>query len=180
MRPKISLIVPHWPLETVHDDMLRNCVKSIPADEKIIIVNDGTGMGKAINKGFELATGDYFLVSNNDCVWLGGDILAMCDPDAITLPDRLAAQVDNRPRCFYCMPRWIYEKVGGYDEQFKVGYFEDDDMLRRWENAGIPFRPVNVQVFHEPGSTLNIMPNRNAIFDENKKKYLAKWHELPQ
>lgn len=173
--PTISLVVPHWPRSPEHDELLRRCVRSIPADEKIIIVNDGTGMGKAINKGLELATGDYFIISNNDCEWESGDIQEMCNPEAITFPDNMPGQW-RLPRSFYCMPRWVYEKVGGYDEQFKVGYFEDDDLIRRWQEANIPLIEMKtIHVKHMPGMTLDKLPDRQAIFDENKQKFEAKW-----
>lgn len=177
MGNKISLVVPHWPLRPEHDELLKRCVQSIPADEKIIVVNDGTGMGKAINKGLELATGDYIIVSNNDCALSRGDINLMCDLDAITIPNNMQGQGDL-PRAFYCMPRWIYKKVGGYDERFEVGYFEDDDMIRRWQATGIPFKMVDVVVDHDPGTTLNNLPNRQEIFDRNKKLYEEKWGSL--
>lgn len=174
MKAKISLIVPHWPKEPEHDILLQRCVSSMGADEKLIIVNDGTGMGKAINKGLELATGDYLIVTNNDCELKEGSLYDMCDPEAITIPDNMDGQWDM-PRSFYCMPRWVYEKVGGYDEQFGVGYHEDDDLIKRWQLAGIPFKMTKIKVAHTPGSTLNNLSNRQELFDENKAKFDEKW-----
>lgn len=172
---KISLVVPHWPVKPEHDDMLLRCIKSIDADEKIVVVNEGTGMGKAINQGLRLTTGDFIIVSNNDCTFSGGDIRDMCDIECITIPNNMPGQGDL-PRAFYCMPRWIYEKVGGYDERFKVGYFEDDDMILRWEKAEIDIRMINnVYVDHNPGTTLNNMPDRIAIYEENKRLFDDKW-----
>lgn len=172
---KISLIVAHWPLLPEHDELLNKCVKSIPAHEKIIVVNDGTGMGKALNKGMELATGDFFIISNNDCELIEGQIKDLCKKDCITIPYKMEGQW-HEPRSFYCLPRWVYEKCGGYDEQFGVGYHEDDDLIRRWQEAGIQFRMVDsVKVHHKPGSTLDKLPNRDELFNENKKKYEDKW-----
>ena len=175
MNDKLSLIVPHWPIRPELDASLKRCVQAIDADEKIIVVNDGTGMGKAINKGLELATGDYLLVSNNDCFHSSGPIRDMCDPHFITVPDSMPGQ-GVMPRAFYCMPRWVYELVGGYDEQFQVGYFEDDDMIRRWMNAKVNIRIVRtVHVDHDPGTTLNNLPNRKEIFENNKALFEQKW-----
>lgn len=173
-KPRISLIVPHWPIRPEVDGLLKRCIQSIPADEKIIIVNEGTGMGKAINKGFELATGDYFLVSNNDCELVEGDIYDLCDPKAICIPDMMEGQWEL-PRAFYCFPREIYDLVGGYDEEFGVGYWEDDDLIKRWKEAGIQFIQKPVKVKHNPGTTLDTMPNRDKIFSENKERYEGKW-----
>jgi GT2 family glycosyltransferase len=175
--PKLSLVIPHWPLRPEHDELLNKCVKSIDADEKLIIVNEGTGMGKAINKGLELSTGDYIIVSNNDCELISGDIRDMCDPGFITLPFQMPGQLDL-PRAFYCLPRWIYQRVGGYDERFGIGYFEDDDLIKRWQEAGIKFRQIqSINVSHNPGTTLNTLHNRTEVFEENKKKFQEKWHE---
>lgn len=174
MKAKISAIIPHWPMLPEHDDLLKKCLQSLDADEKIVVVNEGTGMGKAINKGLSLATGDYLVVTNNDCQLTMGSLEDMCDPTCITLPDNMPGQMDL-PRAFYCMPRWIYEQVGGYDEQFKVGYWEDDDLIRRWRIADIPFKMTKVQVQHYPGTTLDKVPERDAIFKENKELYIKKW-----
>lgn len=179
MNNKISLIVPHWPLRPEHDELLKRCVNSMDADEKIIIVNEGTGMGKAINKGLELATGDYLVVSNNDCELVGGMLRDMCDPEAITIPDSMEGQWDL-PRAFFCLPRWIYELVGGYDERFGVGYFEDDDLIRRWKEAGIHFKKTHLQVKHNPGTTLGTLPDADALYKRNKALFIEKWgnHEI--
>jgi hypothetical protein len=134
-------------------------------------------MGKAINQGFKLATGDCFIVSNNDCEVGNGELKDMCYDDAIGLPDNMPGQLEL-PRAFYSLPRWVYESVGGYDEQFKVGYFEDDDLIRRWYVAKIPFRMSKVQVAHSPGTTLNNMPDRQAIYEQNKNRFIEKWGSL--
>jgi glycosyltransferase involved in cell wall biosynthesis len=159
--------------------MLKRCVQSLPSHyETIVVVNDGIGMGKAINKGFELATGDYLVTLSNDCWWVDGTFQELCDPTAVTLPEHLDGQWD-KPRCFYCLPRWIYEQVGGYDERFNVGYFEDDDFIHRLYLADIPIKETVVQGGHVPGQTLDKLPNRNEIYNENKEKFKAKWGCYP-
>lgn len=175
MKPKVSVVIPHWGRTDEHKALLRRCVQSLPeCYEKIIVFNDGLGMGWAINRGFELATGDYLMTLSNDCWWESGKLEDICDPTAVTLPDNLEGQWD-KPRCFYCMPRWVYEQVGGYDEQFKVGYFEDDDWIYRLNIADIPIRQTSVRGGHVPGQTLDKLPNRDKIFEENKKKFEKKW-----
>jgi hypothetical protein len=136
-------------------------------------------MGKAINKGFELATGDYMMTLSNDCCWVSGDLKDMCDPTAVVIPDSLPGQEGGNPRCFYCMPRWVYEEVGGYDERFTIGYFEDDDWIHRLHLADIPIRSCSVQGGHVPGQTLDKLPNRNEVYNENQEKFKAKWGCYP-
>lgn len=174
----ISLIIPHWAYKPEHDALLHRCVRSMDADEVLIIVNDGIGMGKAINKGLALAHGDYLVVANNDTTLAKGSLHDLCDPESITVP-QISNTVDQKPRSFYCLPRWVYEQIGGYDEQFERGYFEDDDLIRRWEAAHIPIRSMErVVVDHVGGATLNEMEGHTSIFAANKQRYDAKWADV--
>lgn len=179
MKPKVSVIIPHWNRTPELGELLKRCVKSLPeVYEVIVVVNDGLGMGWAINRGFELASGDYLMTLSNDVEWKSGTIEEMCNPQSICIPDNLPGQW-KLPRCFYCIPRWIYEKVGGYDEQFRVGYYEDDDLIHRWRLAGVPIIMTAVQGEHIPGQTLDKLSNRQILMDENREKFFSKWGALP-
>lgn len=173
----ISAIIPHWPRQKQLNGMVQQVAKSLDADEKIIVVNDGTGMGKALNMGFEIANGDYLVMCSNDCYLVRGSLEDLCDPDAITVPADVPGQY-NQPRSFYCMPHWVYDKVGGYDEQFIPAYFEDDDIINRWREAGIPLKTVQgVVIKHSPGTTMDKLPNRDEVFVINQARYRQKWGE---
>jgi len=150
---------------------------SIPAEEKIVIVNDGIGMGKALNMGLSMASGEYLIVSNNDVV-LKGDLGRMFDPEGVTYPKDMEGSRDH-PRSFYCMPRWVYEAVGGYDELFEFAFFEDDDLIKRWLDADIPLKRIDIQIQHIPGTTLNVHPKREEVFKANRQKFIEKWGGLP-
>lgn len=170
----MSVIIPHWPLNEELDLLLEHCVKSIHADEIIVVVNDGTGFGKAVNQGLRLAHGDYLFVVNNDTVVLNGNLQDMCIPDTVTVPD-ITGQVDDMPRAFYCMPRSVYESIGGYDERFKIGYFEDDDFITRLNKYEVPIRKVqSVEVSHLGGATMHQL-DRDTIFEANKERFHDKW-----
>lgn len=172
----ISAIIPHWPRKREFNGMARDVARNLDAaDEVIVVVNEGTGMGKAINMGFEIANGDYLVVCSNDCYLTQGSLEDLCDPECITVPKDVPGQY-NQPRSFYCMPRWIYEKVGGYDEQFVPAYFEDDDIINRWREAGIKLKVVEgVVIRHDPGTTMDSLPNRDEVFERNQKLYREKW-----
>jgi len=46
-------VIPHWPLDEV-DAALRRCVASFPAEcERVVVVNDGTGYGRNVNRVLE-------------------------------------------------------------------------------------------------------------------------------
>jgi len=172
---KISVVIPHWDWNDKMGDYLDRCTRSLVADEVIIVVNDGIGMGKAINIGLRASHGDYIVVSNNDLELVQGSLEDMCNPDGVTWAN------GAYKGSFYCMPRWVYEKCGGYDEQFEIGYFEDDDLIHRWELADIPMIKVErVVTKHEAGTTLDKQPNRNDFFEANRRRYMAKWGYSPQ
>lgn len=175
-RKKISVVIPHWPKTPEHESALKRCVDSlVGVDEIIVEVNDGIGFAKACNLGLKKTTGDYILVVNNDTVVTRGNLENLCVPDTVVVPRMATGQVDNMPRAFYCMPRSVYEKVGGYDERFEGGYFEDDDLIRRWMKAGVPILVKHiVEVNHIGGLTMNTL-DKNELYNQNKQKYEEKW-----
>lgn len=169
-----SVIIPHWPLNQELDMLLEHCVRSLHADEIIVVVNEGIGFAKAVNQGLRLAHGDYLFVVNNDTVVLAGDIKDMCVPDTVTVP-KIHGQVDEMPRAFYCMPRSVYKLVGGYDERFEMGYFEDDDFITRLSKYEVLIKTVGtVEVSHLGGTTMHQL-DRDAIFEANKERFYDKW-----
>ena len=89
-----------------------------------------------------------------------------------TLPLRTAA--------FFCvaLPRVVYRAVGGLDEAFGIGFFEDDDYCRRVEREG--WRIVcaeDVFVHHHLSATFEKKDpaERQALFERNKAIYEEKW-----
>src|SRR5207249_8231962 len=43
MRPSLTIVIPHWPLDEEVEEALRQCVASLPSDcEKIVVVHSGT------------------------------------------------------------------------------------------------------------------------------------------
>ena len=64
---KLSVVVPHWPLDGEVNQALRRCLGSLPGDcEKLVIVNEGTGFARNVNLGLRLASGDFIAVVGND------------------------------------------------------------------------------------------------------------------
>jgi O-antigen biosynthesis protein len=171
----ISVIIPHWGMDDELNAALKRCVNSLEGhDELVLVINDGIGFGPAVNQGLSLANGDYLIIVNNDTILESGNLADLCDPEAVTVP-QMKGQIDNNPRAFYCMPRWVYEKVGGYDERFTYGYFEDDDLMRRWIDAEVPIRTVpSVHVDHVGGLTMKKLQHE-LIYERNKELFNEKW-----
>lgn len=81
---------------------------------------------------------------------------------------------------FFCVmiSRDAYTKVGGLDEQFGVGFFEDDDYCRRLEQEGlVRLCAEDVFVHHHLSASFNKLKAeaKQALFEKNKALYEAKW-----
>ncbi len=87
-----------------------------------------------------------------------------------------------RTAAFFCvmMPRTTLASVGALDEIFGRGFFEDDDYCRRVDQLGL--RVVcakDVFIHHHLSASFNKLrsQDRQALFEENKAHYEAKWGE---
>ncbi len=81
---------------------------------------------------------------------------------------------------FFCvaMPRAVYERVGGLDEAFGVGFFEDDDYCRRVAQAGWRVACADdVFVHHHLSASFDKLKAeaKQALFERNKAIFEAKW-----
>lgn len=174
-----SVITPHWSYNEQADEMLLACHASLgPVHERIIIVNEPAADGSVrfstyLNIGFRIATGDFMLAVNNDTVLETGTIDELADANAVTSP-----VVNGLPTrfwgCFFCLPRSIYERVGGLDENY-TGYFEDCDWFLRLRCAGVKFRSVpHVGVRHLGGQSMRQL-QASALYRLNGDRFRARW-----
>jgi len=87
---------------------------------------------------------------------------------------------DIRMLAFYCViaRKNQYETIGGLDERFLVGMFEDDDLAVRYHQAG--YRVIcaeDIFIHHFQGASFGKLENTQYthLFEENKQKYEEKW-----
>ena len=76
------------------------------------------------------------------------------------------------------MPRRVHEKVGGLDEAFGLGFFEDDDYCRRVAEAGWEVACAeDVFVHHHLSASFDALKAeaKQKLFETNKAIYEAKW-----
>lgn len=180
---KISIIIPYMESDPGKPAVLERLLDSlVGADEIIVVENWKAGYAVPINFGLSQASGDYLLVLNDDLVLTQGELSELCDPDAVTSPT-----IDNGVQpfwgCAFMIPRWVYEKVGGLDERYRVSYFDDDDYINELRKAGIPMRCKTTVNFHNAdggGRTLHTFSDHNEFFEENKQRFIEKWHHTPQ
>jgi GT2 family glycosyltransferase len=187
--PRLSIVIPHWPLDDATDEALRLCVASFPpACERIVVVNDGTGYGRNVNLGLRLASGDFCAVVNNDCRVDSGDVYDLCVSDAVTSPlvigERQGFGQSIEPGgfhgSFWVVPRAVLDRIGLLDDRFERAYWEDDDFITRLRQAGIPTRQVpSVRVRHVGGLTTVKLPEHRQWLDENAGRFEEKWGWLP-
>lgn len=174
----ISVIIPHYTGLDGVDEQLNKTVNSLHGhDELIVVVNEGYGFGPSVNVGLKYAKGHYLVVMNNDVEFLKGDLRDLVDNRGISVPIIHPTPKDNMPRSIYSMPRWVFQKLGGYDERFKMGYFEDDDFIVRLNEAEIPIMLCDrVEVEHLNGGGLTMKQvGEQKWFDINKAKFERKY-----
>ncbi len=80
----------------------------------------------------------------------------------------------------YCaaLRREVWGAVGGLDERFEVGLFEDDDFSRRIRQAGYDIRCLRgAWVHHFQEASFGALPEEEyaRIYEANRRRFLAKW-----
>ena len=186
MTPRLSAVVPHWPLDEEVDEALRVCLASLPGDcEKIVVVNQGTGFAVNVNVGLRLATGDYVAVLSNDSRVVAGDVYDLCLPGAVTSPlvlEKPGIEPGGFHSAFWVAPRDVLARVGPLDERFEGAFFEDDDYLQRLRQDGIPTRQIaSVRVWSRRiGLTMSKLPDRGQSWlAANERLFEEKWGFTP-
>lgn len=177
---KVSVIIPFMDSFPGKYDILHTCLNSFTgADEVIVVENWREGYAVPINYGLSQASGDFLFVMNDDLIWDGGSIKRVCRDDAVTSP-MINGKSQSFWGCCFSIPRWVYEKIGGLDEQYRISYFDDEDYWNTLRAHNIPHYCIeSVNVRTEGGTTLDKFPDRNEFFEENRQKFFNKWGKLP-
>ncbi len=186
-RPRLSVVIPHWPLDDEIDAALQRCLDSLPHDcEKVIVVNEGTGFARNVNVGLRVASGAFVAVVGNDTFVVEGDVYELCVPGTVTSP-----LVEEKPSidpggfngAFWVVPRTVLDEIGLLDERFEGAYFEDDDYLERLRLAGVPVREVSsVRAWsRRVGLTASKLPagTVKGWLAENERRFYEKWGWTP-
>ena len=83
--------------------------------------------------------------------------------------------------CCFVLPVNTFDEVGGFDEGFAVGYYEDNDFNTRMARKGkkVLVNPMFNPEVYRNSSTIAKNPSLNTYFDKNKQRYIDKWGGLP-
>jgi GT2 family glycosyltransferase/tetratricopeptide (TPR) repeat protein len=75
------------------------------------------------------------------------------------------------------MKRAVCETVGGLDEQFGIGFFDDDDLAERARRAGFQLAVAHDLFVHHFGSRTFAASgiDTERLLDENQRRFAAKW-----
>lgn len=151
-------------------------------DETIVVSSKGNSLSHKINKGLKMASGDYVLILNDDAIYESGNVENLCVPGNITCPGlngRHAREQQFHAHAF-CVPKYIYEETGGYDEEYEQAYYDDWDFWRNVEHKGFGKQIVDtVNFIHPPhgATTLGTLADINEIRERNRLRYYEKWGE---
>lgn len=82
------------------------------------------------------------------------------------------------------MLKETYKKIGGFDPQYIMGYYEDTDLAMAVRVAGLEVlvQPLAVN-YHQEGGTFGTESTsdlKRRLMAENKEKFLAKWGHILQ
>src|SRR6185437_9962543 len=75
------------------------------------------------------------------------------------------------------MTRAVYEAIGGLDERFGLGLFDDDDLAERARRAGFTLAVARDLFIHHFGSRTFAGNgiDASALLEENARQFAAKW-----
>ena len=75
------------------------------------------------------------------------------------------------------MKRAVYDAIGGLDERFGLGFFDDDDLAERARRAGFELAVAHDLFVHHFGSRTFVGNGVDAekLLDENAARFAVKW-----
>jgi GT2 family glycosyltransferase len=92
-----------------------------------------------------------------------------------TLPDdlKIAGERQMVTGSCFLIPKELFEKVGRFDTEYRIGYWEDSDLNMKVRTAGykIYYEPKSV-IYHTPGHS---QPAHNQYVNINKQKFHRDW-----
>ena len=172
---------------------------------KVIHNSGNRGCAAAWNQGWSAAPAAWTIILNNDvrlpAGWrsallgaadqAGLDIVSPAlregeqnydfEDYAVQFTQRMAAVVrrgDAHGVCF-AVRREVFARIGGFDEAFRIGQFEDADFFRRARGAGFALGTTGACFLHHFGSaTQNALrsgPAARPYEAENRAHFRKKW-----
>lgn len=199
LRAGVELIV----IDNGSDDETRQYLASLPGI-KLVRNESNRGCAPAWNQGVQLAQREWIVILNNDVLLASGWLEALVQfaeekkvdiaspairEGALNYPfDEYAREFTNRMRemrrggvangiCFM-VRRGVFARVGPFDEEFRIGQFEDTDFFWRAKRAGFRLGATGAAFLHHYGSATQSeirKTNPGGYEAENRSRFRQKW-----
>lgn len=157
---------------------------------KLIRNDTNIGFGAANNQAAEVAKGDVFIFINNDVLISGDYITPISDaldriPGAVVGAELL--NYDTGWNVFdgkvieyihgWCvaMTSKTFEELGGFDERYTPGDYEDIDLSYMATQQDRLLMAVNLPLKHLSGQTGRQLPNRREMTEKHRGLFAEKW-----
>lgn len=153
-------------------------------------LNENRGFAPAVNLGLAVSSNPWYVVCNNDITflndWIGHALENWKSNTGIFCshlhdhdPEHAAGTVDvpvgHLFGALWMTNKTVIDNVGGLDEGYERGMFEDRDFAQRVVQAGMQVRKGN-WVLHVGNATWGKLPDQHKIYVQNKKLYESRWH----
>jgi GT2 family glycosyltransferase len=151
------------------------------------------GYAAAVNTGLKEATGNIIVICNNDVVFLqpqwleelikplklGYSIASIrtTDSDGWLTEDKITE--GDKFGSIWAMKRDVYETIGGLDETFGKGYFEDLDYHKRAEDSGFKIAKNHAGIVEHIGkATFRIVDPSDRSYATARARFKEKWGKV--
>lgn len=185
-----SLIIPAFHAgKTLYNTTIK-CLDSVWQDKlQLILIADNQPYTVNVNAGLRASTGDVVIVGNNDLEFSGSWLkellslipeydIATCWTSDQKVKLSNGVEEDAKFGSLFAMKREVYEKLGGFDEQFK-GYFSDLDYRARAMDAGFKIgKKLDLVVNHAAKATYQRTDPNDNDFRHGRALFEAKYGYL--
>jgi len=172
----------------------------------VISNTENLGFAGACNQGIRAASGEWIVVMNNDVLlsvgWLEGLLAAArrwgldmvspairegehnydIDENARSLTSRMGGVIRRGAVSGICFMshKKVFDGIGLFDENFRIGQYEDKDLFLRATRAGFNLGSVGSAFLHHFGSVTQKSIKAAKVAKpyalENKAYFIRKWH----
>lgn len=158
---------------------------------------ENTGFGSGVNQGIARARSDLVLVLNSDVearddfvtplieAFHSGAHMIAVSPSGSELSGYDLGRYVQRGGCVisysllayaFLMPRSLFQEIGGFDEQFGLGYFEDVDLARRLVGEDDWFGiHAKSTLLHADHGSFSVFSGRKSLLEKNSHLYHARY-----
>jgi len=182
-----SLHTTDWPDEVILVDDGSPIEPEFQFETIDVRLPENQGYSAATNIGLEASTGDVIIIGNNDLTfpknWLrellrpleeGFDVSCCWSSDQKFKIEPVIKEADKFGSLF-AMRRSVYEDIGGFDEQFR-GYFSDDDYRQRLKQKGYRIGKNHLLVVgHVAKATYSVTDPEDNEYKKARLLYEVKW-----